>query len=152
VFGNRKKAAHDEEERFALVVKLRDVAFFEGFGPSELDRVAELAEEVEAAPGAMLIDQGRVGQECYVVLEGQANVLAGTEVIATVGPGAMVGEMALVEHRPRNASVVAETPMRLVVLDAGAFKTLLGEMPKVHDRVMATLGARVQSNAERGDT
>lgn len=151
MFGNRKKAAADEEERFALVVKLRDVAFFDGFGPSELDRVAELADEVEAAPGAVLIDQGRVGQECYVVLEGEANVLAGEDVIATVGPGSMVGEMALVEHRPRNASVVAESPMRLVVLDAKDFKTLLQEMPKVHDRVMETLGARLRSNAERSD-
>lgn len=150
MFGNRRKAAADEEERFALVVKLRDVAFFEGFSPSDLSRVAELAEEVEAAPGAVVIDQGRVGQECYVIIEGQAVVLAGDEVIATIGPGTMIGEMALVEHRPRTASVIAETPMKLIAFDTEHFATLLREMPKVQARVMEMLGARAKANAERG--
>jgi len=152
MFGNRKKAAVDEEQRFALVVKLRDVAFFEGFAPSELDRVAELAEDVEASPGALIIDQGRVGTECFVILEGLANVFVGDDVVAQIGPGTMVGEMALVEHRPRNASVVAETPMTLVVFDLKAFKTLLEEMPRVHSKVLETLAARRKSNAERSDS
>lgn len=151
MFGKRKKAAVDEETRFALVVKLRDISFFEGFTPSELDRVAELAEEVEAAPGAVLIDQGRVGTECFVILDGQATVFAGDEPITTIGPGSMVGEMALVEHRPRSASVVAESDMVLVVFDVAAFKVLLGELPRAHERVLATLAARHRSNAERKD-
>ena len=149
MFRKRRKAATDDEERFALVVRLRDVAFFEGFPPSELERVAELAEQVEVEPGAVLIDQGRVGQECYVILEGQASVLAGDEPVASLSPGSMVGEMALIEHRPRNASVVAETPMLLVAFDTKAFKTLLQEMPQVHHKVMETLGSRLRSNAER---
>jgi len=152
MFGNRKKAAVDEEQRFALVVKLRDVAFFEGFAPSELDRVAELAEDVEASPGAVIIDQGRVGTECFVILDGRANVLVGDDVVAQIGPGTMVGEMALVEHRPRSASVVAETSMTLVAFDLKAFKTLLEEMPRVHSKVLETLAARHKSNAERGDS
>lgn len=149
MFGNRKKAAVDEEQRFALVVRLRDIAFFEGFAPSELDRVAELAEEVEAAPGAVIIDQGRVGTECFVILDGQATVYVGEDAVATIGPGSMVGEMALVEHRPRNASVVAETDMLLVAFDLQAFRTLLEEMPRVHQRVLDTLASRRRTNAER---
>lgn len=124
--------------------KLRDVSFFEGFSDDELQKVADLADDVEAEPGALLIDQGRVGQECFVILEGQAGVYSGEEHIATLEPGAMVGEMALVDHRPRTASVVAETPMRLISLDAKAFKELLETMPKVHDRVMETLYARLR--------
>lgn len=124
--------------------KLRGVSFFDGFSDGELQRVADLAEDIEAEQGALLIDQGRVGQECFVILEGRAGVYAGEEHIATLEPGAMVGEMALVDHRPRTASVVAETPMRLISLDAGAFKKLLETMPKVHDRVMVTLEARLR--------
>ena len=104
MFGHRKKAVGGAE-------KLRGVAFFDAFTDEELQRVADLADDVEAETGALLVDQGRVGQECYVILEGQAGVYANGEHIATVGPGMMVGEMALVEHRPRNASVVAETPI-----------------------------------------
>ncbi len=124
--------------------KLRGVSFFDGFSDEELQRVADLAQDVEAEQGALLIDQGRVGLECFVILEGRAGVYTGDEHIATLESGAMVGEMALVDHRPRTASVVAETPMRLISLDAGAFKQLLETMPKVHDRVMVTLGARLR--------
>ena len=144
MFGKRKKV--DEAQIAGLTELLGGVAFFDGFAPDELHRVAELAEEVSAEEGALLIDQGRVGQECYVIVEGQAGVLAGDELIATLGPGSIVGESALIAHRPRNASVVAATPMQLIVFDATAFKTLLEEMPKVHDRVMATLAERYRPN------
>jgi CRP/FNR family cyclic AMP-dependent transcriptional regulator len=140
MFGHRKKAVDGAD-------KLRGVAFFDGFSDDELQRVAELADDVEAESGAMLVDQGRVGQECFVILEGQAGVYASGEHIATVGPGMMVGEMALVEHRPRNATVVAETPMRLLAFDTRHFKQLLEEMPKAHDRVMEVLAARLQENS-----
>ncbi len=149
MFGNRRKAAQDEQARFALAVELRNVSFFAGFEPAELERVAELADEVEALPGAVIIDQGRVGQECFVVLEGQATVHVGDDLVASIGPGTMIGEMALVDHRPRSASVIAESPMRLVAFDTDDFKRLLTEMPKVHQRVITMLGARLDANARR---
>jgi CRP-like cAMP-binding protein len=61
----------------------------------------------------------------------------------------MVGEMALVDHRPRSATVVAETPMRLLGFDTKAFRSLLDEMPKASQRVMSLLNARAQENRDR---
>jgi CRP/FNR family cyclic AMP-dependent transcriptional regulator len=142
MFRHRKKAVNG-------VDKLRGVSFFEGFTDEELERAAELAEDVEAETGAVLVDQGRVGQECYVILEGQAGVYYADEHVATVGPGSMVGEMSLIEHRPRNATVIAETPMKLIVFDTKHFKQLLESMPKAHDRVMEILAARLHDR--RGD-
>ncbi len=139
----RRKKATEAAER------LSKIAFFEGFTPDELARVAELVDDVEAEPGAVLTDQGRPGLECYVIETGQANVYFGGEHIATLGPGSMVGEMALLEHRPRIASVVAETPMQLLGLDTRSFRALLEEMPKASQRVMSLLNARLQENAER---
>ncbi len=139
MFRNRKKS-HDGAD------KLANVAFFEGFTSEELDRVAELAEDVEAEQGATLIDQGRVGQECYVILDGQAGVYAADEHIATLEAGSMVGEMALVDHRPRSATVIAETPLQLIAFDTRAFKQLLEEMPKANERVMALLSTRIRPN------
>jgi CRP/FNR family cyclic AMP-dependent transcriptional regulator len=144
MFGRRRPAAQDDAGATQLAAQLGDVAFFDGFSPDELRRVAQLADDVEAEEGALLIDQGRVGQECFVILDGEAAVEAGGELLVTVGKGSMVGEMALVEHRPRNASVRAVTPMHLLAFDTQAFKTLLDEMPKVRDRVMETLAARLK--------
>lgn len=141
---SRKKA-----QREAAIARLRPIAFFEGFTDDELARVAELADEVEAEVGAELTDQGRPGQECYVIAEGSANVIIGSDVIATLGPGSMVGEMALIDHRPRSATVRAETPMLLLGFDTKAFRTLLDEMPKASQRVMSLLNARLQENAGR---
>jgi CRP-like cAMP-binding protein len=137
MFGNRKKAIGGAE-------KLAGVPFFAGFSPEELERVADLADDVDAEPGAVLVEQGRVGQECFVILDGQAGVYVGDEHVTTSGPGSMVGEMALLEHKPRNATVVAETPMKLIAFDTQHFKKLLSEMPKVNDRVMETLAARLR--------
>lgn len=139
MFGNRKTAVDG-------VAKLKGVAFFDGFSDDELTRVAALADDVDAETGAVLMDQGRVGQECYVILEGHAGVYVADEHLASIGPGSMVGEMALIEHRPRMATVVAETPMKLIVFDTAHFKTLLQEMPKAHDRVMELLANRLKAN------
>jgi CRP-like cAMP-binding protein len=151
MFGHRKKAANTSTELTAVAAQLKASAFFDGFTDDELARVAELAEEVIAEEGAVLIDQGRVGLECYVILEGQAGVYMADEHIATLEAGSMVGEMALVEHRPRNATVVAESEMKLIAFDTRAFKTLLEEMPKANDRVMELLASRLRKNAGPGE-
>jgi CRP/FNR family transcriptional regulator, cyclic AMP receptor protein len=145
MFGHRKKA-ENAAELAAVIDELRKAKFFEGFSDDELARVASLAEEVVAEEGAVLIDQGRVGLECFVILEGEAAIYVGGEHIANLSAGSMVGEMALIEHRPRNATVIAETAMRLIAFDTKAFKTLLEEMPKAHDRVMDLLAARTRKN------
>ena len=142
MFGKRKQL--DTEQFDALAITLAKVSFFDGFSTGELNRVAQLATEVEAEKGALLIDQGRVGTECFVILDGEAGVYFGGEHIATIGPGSMVGEMALVQHRPRNATVVAATPMKLISFDMSSFRTLLSEMPEVHNRVYDVLESRLE--------
>jgi CRP-like cAMP-binding protein len=142
MFGKRSKAS-------GSAGRLRGLAFFEGFTDAELERVATLAEGVEAEAGAVLIDQGRVGTECYVIEVGYAGVWVRDEHVVTLGPGSMVGEMALIEHRPRSASVVAETPVRLLAFDNRSFRELLKEMPKAEERVNALLAARLGANNTR---
>jgi CRP-like cAMP-binding protein len=138
MFGKRKKTVNGAD-------RLRGLAFFEGFSDADLDRVAQLADDVEIEAGELLIDQGRVGQECYVIESGQAEVFVGEEHLVTVGPGSMVGEMALVDRRPRTATVVATTPMALLAFDTKAFQKLLSEMPKAEERVYALLATRLKA-------
>lgn len=132
--------SHPSDAAFAL----REVAFFEGFTDDELRRVAELADEIEAEAGAELTDQGRPGQEAYVILEGKAGVFVSGNQIAEVGPGEIVGEMALIDHHPRVATVRASTPLKLLAFDAQRFRRLLDEMPKASVRVMEKLVQRLR--------
>lgn len=128
---------------------LANVKFFEGMDRAELTRVAALAERVEAEAGAELTDQGRYGDVCYVIVQGSANVYMNGEYVTSLGSGAMVGEMALLEHRPRAATVVAETPMVLAAFGTKEFRTLLEELPRAKERVLSVLGDRLKANRER---
>lgn len=128
---------------------LRHIALFARMENADLEKVAQLGEPVTAEPGAMLMDQGEVGLECFLVIEGEAGISSSGQHVATLGPGSIVGEMALVGHRPRNASVVAQTPMRLLSFDIARFKQLLEEMPQARDFIYEQLEARAAENRAR---
>jgi CRP-like cAMP-binding protein len=128
---------------------LATISFFEGFSPGELAAVAALGERVDLDAGTELIDQGRVGDACYVIVSGTANVRIRGEHVTAVGPGTMVGEMALVEHRPRNASVTAESDMVLVAFGIEEFRRLLAKSPTTNERVMTMLRERLRANQAR---
>jgi CRP-like cAMP-binding protein len=121
---------------------LRHIALFARMSNADLEEVAKLGEPVEAEAGAHLMEQGDVGTECFLVLEGEAGVISGDDHVATIGPGSIVGEMALIGHRPRNASVVAQTAMRLLAFDIAAFNRLLDDLPDAKAYVYELLEAR----------
>ena len=129
------------EEISGTVDDLRHIVLFARMSEAELERVAALGEPVDAEPGAILIDQGDVGTECFLVLEGEAGVYASGQHVAAIGPGSVVGEMALVGHKPRNATVTAQTAMRLLAFDIGHFKRLLDEMPVAQQYIFELLEA-----------
>ena len=128
---------------------LRTVAFFAGFTDAELEEVASDGEREEIKAGALLVDQGRFADKCFVIVEGSANVFISGDYVATVNAGSMVGEMALVEHRPRNASVVAETDLVVVSFGIPQFKELLDRSPHTRARVLDLLNKRAVENIER---
>ncbi len=126
------------------VAWLSSVPFFEGFSNDDLRRVVDLSQQMEATAGTVLVDQGDPGTQCYVIVEGQASVYVRGEHVASSGPGSMVGEMALIDHRPRTATVVADTRMKLLRFGTREFRTLLDEMPKASERVMTVLRERLE--------
>ena len=130
---------HEKPDTEVLV----EVSLFEGFTTDELARVAELGERIVVEAGTVLVDQGDPGTYCYVVIHGSAGVYVSGEYVATSGPGTTIGEMALIDHRPRTATVVATDPMELLRFDTLAFRALLDEMPKASERVHAILGSRL---------
>lgn len=130
-------------------VDLSKLEFFEEFSDKELKQVRALAEEVSVEAGAILIEQGDVGQHAYVICEGQAGVYVGGNRVATVGPGSAVGEMALLDKRPRSATVKALTDLELLSFRTGPFQELLETMPKAATRVMAQLNQKLREQNQQ---
>ena len=128
---------------------LRHIALFAQMTEAELAHVAALGEPVDAEPGAILIDQGDVGVECFLVLEGEAGIFSGGQHVATISSGAVVGEMALIGHKPRNATVTAQTPMRLLAFNISSFKKLLEEMPVAQKYIFELLETRARENSAK---
>ncbi len=128
---------------------LRHIGLFARMSEAELTRFAALDEALDAEAGAVLIDQGDVGTECFLVLEGEAGIFSGGQHVATIASGSVVGEMALIGHKPRNATVAAQTPMRLLSFDIRSFKKLLDEMPVAQKHIYDLLEARAVENSGR---
>jgi CRP-like cAMP-binding protein len=134
----------------SVIDDLRRLQLFANVHEADVAKIATLGEPVDAEKGAVLMDQGDVGTECFFVISGQAGVYSGGQHIAAIGPGSIVGEMALVGHKPRNASVVAESSMRLLAFNIAAFKKVLEEMPGSRELIMSVLEARAAENRDRG--
>ena len=77
--------------------------------------------------GCALTTEGTPGRDAFYVVEGTARVTADGLLLAHVGPDQFIGEMALIDHGPRSASVVADSPMRVLAFDAPAFAALLDD-------------------------
>jgi CRP/FNR family transcriptional regulator, cyclic AMP receptor protein len=99
---------------------------------------------VSVAPGEFLFRQGESGDKMYVLLDGNAEIMVGDLVVEAAGPGALVGEMALIDIGPRTASVVARTPCRLAQIDRRRFHFLVQQTPHFATHVMKTLADRLR--------
>ena len=98
------------------VNRLTAIPIFSALSAEEAHRLAAFATETSAAEGQILIREGDYSVELLAIEEGTADVLLGGRRIASLGPGDLIGEMGLLEHRPRNADVIATSPMRLLRL------------------------------------
>ena len=121
---------------------LAAVPLFAGCSADELRRVARYMLEEQHAAGAVLVGEGTEGDEFYVLVEGHVEVLYGGDVVNTLGPGQFFGEVALLGHSTRNATIRAATPVRLLVLPARSFRSLIGRYPTIFDQVVASFEQR----------
>ena len=128
---------------------LATVPLFQGLSTKQLRAVSELMTPAEHPAGTVLTAQGDTGDEFYVILEGDAEVREDDAVIATLSPGSFFGEMALFLNRPRNATVVATSPVVVEVLDGDEFSKLVHEFPEIGVQIMATMAHRLNELEER---
>ncbi len=96
--------------------RLTAIPIFSPLSSAEAKRLAAFATETSAAEGQILMKEGDYSVELIAIEEGTADVIQGGSKVAAVGPGDLIGEMGLLEHRPRNADVIASSPMRLIKL------------------------------------
>lgn len=122
---------------------IKEIPLFANFSADEIQRVAEISTEAHFSAGSVVVDQGDPGTVCHVIVSGEASVYVRGEYVTTSGPGSMIGEIALVDHRPRTATVVADNQMTTLQFDSKSFRVLLEEMPKAGEQILRSLRARL---------
>ena len=123
---------------------LASVPLFSGFSTKELRDVAKATFELTLDSGKEFVTQGEVGREAFIIVEGHADVIRNGTTIAQLGPGGVVGELSLLDHGPRTASVVAAGPLTVLVLGPREFSGLLDEVPTLTHKILAYLASRVR--------
>ena len=122
---------------------LRAVPLFAMCSKRELRRIAAIADEIDVGEGRVLARQGDPGRELFILLDGTVKVERDGEQVNALGPGDFVGEGALLLRKPRNATVTATSPVRVLVITDNSFQRLLDEDPKIAAKVRETAADRM---------
>jgi len=128
------------------VERLRRLPLFEELDFHDLAQLLRWVREVEATDGTPLFEQGSMPDELFVIEEGAVEVIHDGETIATLGPGDVVGEMALLKLERRWASVIARGPVRAVALNADDLAAMSEQMPELAERLRETMARRDRQN------
>jgi len=123
---------------------LRKIPLFSDCSTKEIGLIIKNSSERTVKPGTVIIEQGRVGREGYVVLEGTATVKRNNKRVGSVGPGSVVGELSLLDNGPRTATVVADTEVKLLVVSDRALRAAIDNIPSISRKLLKALATRVR--------
>jgi CRP/FNR family cyclic AMP-dependent transcriptional regulator len=123
---------------------LRGAPLFSTLSRRDLVELARVTEDMEVEAGKVLAREGDIGQEFFVIVDGEVSVSKDGQEVNRLGPGDFFGEIALVwESARRTATVTAESPLRFFVLTRQSFRSLIGHQPEIERCVLEALEDRV---------
>ena len=130
------------------LVALRGVPLFAELATEDLESISAVTSLRRFEPGEVVFAQGDPGEEMLVVVAGGAEVSRrdgdGRRPIATVGAGAVVGELAILRRHTRSADVIAgDEGLMGIVIDAGTFERMIEERPRIAFSLLATMADRL---------
>ncbi len=127
---------------------LKKVPVFSALSGRNLKQIGKLMDEVRVKAGQILVQQGKTGQDFYLIVDGQARVEKDGKKFKILGPGDFFGEISLIDRGPRTASVLSETDMTVLAVSHRAFMRLLDTVPALSKAMLGALCNYIR-NAER---
>ena len=122
---------------------LKGVPWFSAFTEEQLADVARRAERLHIEAGEVILREGRLGRELFVILEGTATVSRGGRVVNGLGAGDHFGELAAIEAAPRSATVTATTDLEVLIIGPRQFDAMT-EIPGFRNALLAGLVRRIR--------
>jgi CRP-like cAMP-binding protein len=133
-------ATHTDEK----IELLKATPLLAALSRKDIEAVGRLADEVDVKAGHVLMREGDIGREFFVVIDGEIRIDRAGQTVRTIGPGAFVGDIALITERPRTATATAATDARLLVLAHREFHTLLDQFPAIRMSVLESVALRLR--------
>jgi CRP/FNR family cyclic AMP-dependent transcriptional regulator len=124
--------------------ELGRVPIFSDLSPRQLRRVLKVTEDYVYMDGATIVAQGTTSEQLFVILDGSVRVVRGGRTVARMSAGDFFGEISLLDGGPRTASIVADGPVRCLVLLRKEFREILAEMPLVAAKSLRSLATRLR--------
>lgn len=123
---------------------LSTVPLFSACSSKELQLIAKASDELTIADGRNLVTQDESSREAFVIIDGKAVVKRNNRKVAELGPGAIIGELGLLDRGPRTATVVADGPVDVLVIGPREFAALLDDVPSITHKLLKSLASRVR--------
>ncbi len=143
---NWERAARTETDMamttLEKVLFLKSIPLFESLPSEAIGQIAPIARAVQYAKGDVVLKQGDQGDCLYVIVEGTVDVRGEHGTVATESSRAILGELAVLTHRPRNADCVAMTDLVMLRIDKDDFWALLDERPELSTGILRGVVAR----------
>ena len=133
------------------LARLKASPTFAHLGDRRLKSLAPFTDEIEVPTGTTLMEQGSLPHELEVVISGTADVLVGGTKVGELGPGDVIGEMALLDRTTRSATVVTTSAAHLIVISSRAFAGLMEKFPGLAEDLRKMAEARARQNSEPPD-
>jgi len=133
----------------ARELDLSKIWLFSTSSSKDLRTIRRALEEVTVPAERVLCEQGTIGREFFLIVKGEASVRRNGRKVATLGPGQYFGELALLDRRPRSATVASETEMNLLVLGQRQFNGVLDAVPALARKMLAAMATRLRDADER---
>ncbi len=134
---------------------LSSVEMFSDIPLQSLTAIAGIAEEARRGPGEVVFNEGDAGDSLYLIINGSVGVMkdggGSARLVATLGEGECVGEMAILSDEPRSASVETIDDTGFLVIDKKSFKTLIRKHPEIAFHIFDILVKRLRGAIGGGD-
>jgi CRP-like cAMP-binding protein len=124
--------------------RLHGVPWFAACTEEQLDDIARLAERLEVHAGELILREGRLGRELFIIMDGAATVTRSGRVVNFLGAGDHFGELAAIEAAPRTATVTAATDMEVLIIGPREFEAMM-EIPGFRNALLRSLSRRVRA-------
>ena len=123
---------------------LRYSPLFSSCSSKDLEKIAKAGDRITLEKGEIFTKQGDPGKEAFIILSGKATVKRSGKKVATISTGSVVGELSLLDHGPRTATVTCDTECQVLVISRGNFLRVIDKVPALTHKLFAALATRIR--------